>query len=81
MRNITLIGSIVAVLTGLPTESTAAQRVRANRSVLNSTARLPPFGSPRLPQTPDAGIIRWNSPNKDGNLGGSGTGGSGGGGG
>jgi len=84
MRNITLIGSIVAVLTGLPTESTAAQRVRANRSVLDSTARLPPFGSPRLPslpQTPDAGIIRWNSPNKDGNLGGSGTGGSGGGGG
>jgi hypothetical protein len=29
----------------------------------------------------DDGIVRWNTPNKDGNLGGPSTGGSGGGGG
>lgn len=66
----------------LPAE---AQRGRAHRAAPRATTEAPPFGYPRLPTTTlrpaDDGIIHWNTPNKDGNLGGPGTGGSGGGGG
>lgn len=78
------IGWIVMVLTGLTTEATAARQIWRDRPVPRATRQPPSWGPPRVPilrPTPDDGIIRWNTPNKDGNLGGSGTGGSGGGGG
>lgn len=62
-----------------------AQRHRANRPQGRGPIAAPQFGVPRLPTTTlrpaDDGIIHWNTPNKDGNLGGPGTGGGGGGGG
>ncbi|MCJ2095354.1 hypothetical protein MKK67_23045 [Methylobacterium sp. J-072] len=71
----------LAVLAGTPA---VAQRDRANRGRRGAIEALP-FGAPRVPaarlRPPDDGIIHWNTPNKDGNLGGPGTGGGGGGGG
>jgi hypothetical protein len=62
-----------------------AQRHRANRPQGRVPIAAPPFGALRPPTTTlrpaDDGIIHWNTPNKDGNLGGPGTGGGGGGGG
>lgn len=75
----------VAALAGIASLPAEAQGGRGNRTPprLRIQARPPAF--PRPPTTrlrpPDDGIIHWNTPNKDGNLGGPGTGGSGGGGG
>jgi hypothetical protein len=75
---------MVALTISVSTEA-IAQRGRAHRAAPRPTIEAPQFGYPRLPTTtlrpPDDGIIHWNTPNKDGNLGGPGTGGSGGGGG
>ncbi|CAA2157150.1 hypothetical protein MBRA_02558 [Methylobacterium brachiatum] len=57
-----------------------AQRHRANRPQGRGPIAAPQFGVPRPPTTTlrpaDDGIIHWNTPNKDGNLGGPGTGGA-----
>ncbi|CAM2766738.1 hypothetical protein ACLBXJ_20085 [Methylobacterium mesophilicum] len=62
-----------------------ARGVRADRAHRREGIQAQPFFYPRPPTTtlraPDDGIIHWNTPNKDGNLGGPGTGGGGGGGG
>lgn len=64
--------------------SADAQR-RPDRPSPRARQEAPRFGLPGPPRTiaPPAedGIIRWNTPNKDGNLGGPSAGGSGGGGG
>lgn len=62
-----------------------AQRGRTRRAAPQAKIEAPQFRYP-LPSTtvlrpPSDGIIHWNTPNKDGNLGGPGTGGGGGGGG
>jgi len=75
----------MVALAGVVSTEAFAQRRRTPRAVPRPTIEAPQFGNPRLPTTtlrpPDDGIIHWNTPNKDGNLGGPGTGGSGGGGG
>jgi hypothetical protein len=80
-----LITWFVVALTGILSAAAVAQGGRAHRTVPRATIEAPRFDYPRLPTTtlraPDDGIIHWNTPNKDGNLGGPGTGGSGGGGG
>lgn len=79
-----LTGWIVMVLAGPVTDAAAAQRDRASRPVPRTMRQPTPFGASRVPpvlRPPDEGIIHWNTPNRDGNLGGAGTGGSGGGGG
>jgi hypothetical protein len=75
---------LVVALAGLGSTEAVAQRSRAHRSLPRERPEGPkPFAFPRVPATTlrpaDDGIIHWNTPNKDGNLGGPGTGGSGGG--
>ncbi|WP_092043246.1 hypothetical protein [Methylobacterium pseudosasicola] len=77
---------LVVALACLGSTPAIAERVRAERPYRRGPITAPPFGRPRPPPTttlrpPDDGIIHWNTPNKDGNLGGPGTGGGGGGGG
>ncbi len=80
-----LIRWLVVALAGSMGTAALAQRGRAHRAAPRAAIEAPQFGNPRRPTTPprpsDDGIIHWNTPNKDGNLGGPGTGGSGGGGG
>jgi hypothetical protein len=80
-----LIRWLAAALAGSVGTAAVAQNARTRRSAPRPTIEAPQFGYPRLPTTtlrpPDDGIIHWNTPNKDGNLGGPGAGGSGGGGG
>lgn len=64
--------------------SAVAQRGRTDRLVPRGRQEAPrpnPPKSPAMSPQADDGIIRWNTPNKDGNLSGPGAGGSGGGGG
>jgi hypothetical protein len=81
-----MVRCLVVALAGLGSTETVAQRGRAHRAPPRERTEGPPlFAFPRVPATTsrpaDDGIIHWNTPNKDGNLGGPGTGGSGGGGG
>lgn len=80
-----VIRCLAAALAGSVGTEAVAQNARTRRSAPRPTIEAPQFGYRRLPTTtlrpPDDGIIHWNTPNKDGNLGGPGTGGSGGGGG
>jgi hypothetical protein len=80
-----LISWVVVALTSVVSTAAVAQRGRAHRTDPRPTIEATQFGYPRLPTTtlrpPNDGIIHWNTPNKDGNLGGPGTGGGGGGGG
>ena len=79
-----LVGWCVAAVAGLGSPDAVAQHGRAHRAPPRGGNEAPPFAIPRLP-TPtlrprDDGIIYWNTPNRDGNLGGPGAGGSSGGG-
>ena len=80
-----LVKWLVLALAVLGSTPAVAHRVRTDRSQRREVTGAPQFGVPRAPTTtprpPDDGIIHWNTPNKDGNLGGPGTGGGGGGGG
>jgi hypothetical protein len=75
----------VVALAGFWSTEAFARRHRASSTSPRGAIAAPPFSSLRPPTTtlrpPDDGIIHWNTPNKDGNLGGPGTGGGGGGGG
>jgi hypothetical protein len=75
---------LVAVLALTASTEAVARRRRPSTPPPRAPVETP-FADPRLPATrlrpPDDGIIHWNTPNKDGNLGGPGTGGGGGGGG
>jgi hypothetical protein len=76
---------LVAALAGFGSAPAGAERSRPHRSFSHGTIKTRQFDAPRLPvprlRPADDGIIHWNTPNKDGNLGGPGTGGGNGGGG
>lgn len=80
-----LVRWLVVALAVFGSTPAVAARVRADRSHRRGAIQAQPFFYPRPSTTtlraPDDGIIHWNTPNKDGNLGGPGTGGGGGGGG
>jgi hypothetical protein len=80
-----LIRWVVVALTSVVSTAAVAQRSRAYRSFPRERIEAPQLGYRRPPITTvrpsEDGIIHWNTPNKDGNLGGPGTGGGGGGGG
>jgi hypothetical protein len=80
----TAIRWLAAVFAVVLSAEAAAQRGRRPRGMPPAVTAAPRFPAFRLPSTtprpPDDGIIHWNTPNKDGNLGGPGTGGGGGGG-
>jgi hypothetical protein len=80
-----LIRWFVVALAGFASTQAVAQRSRAYRSFPRERIEAPQLGYRRPPITTvrpsEDGIIHWNTPNKDGNLGGPGTGGGGGGGG
>lgn len=75
---------VVALAVFVSTEA-VARRSRASSPAPRGATAFSPFAFPRPPNTAPRpagdGIIHWNTPNKDGNLGGPGTGGGGGGGG
>lgn len=79
-----LIRWFVVALIGVVSTGAIARRGRAHRTVPRPTTKAPQLGFSQPPTTKlrpaDDGIIHWNTPNKDGNLGGPGTGGGGGGG-
>ena len=81
----TMVRWLAAARAGLVSVPAEAQRGRTYRSAPRGRIEAPRFGDPRLPNAAvrpvEDGIIHWNTPNKDGNLGGPGTGGGGGGGG
>lgn len=76
---------LLVVLASLGSAQAVARHKRAYRAPHRDEIATPPFAYPQPPDTrlrpPDDGIIHWNTPNKDGNLGGPSTGGPGGGGG
>ncbi|TXN00698.1 hypothetical protein FV242_21230 [Methylobacterium sp. WL64] len=84
MRRATAMRLVIA-LAGFASDPAAAQHRGADRPHRRGTIERLRFGVPPPPATTlrpaDDGIIHWNTPNKDGNLGGPGTGGGGGGGG
>ncbi|SEN80857.1 hypothetical protein SAMN02799625_01914 [Methylobacterium sp. UNC300MFChir4.1] len=76
---------LVVALAGFVSTEAVARRSRASSPAPRGATAFSPSAFPRPPNTaprpPGDGIIHWNTPNKDGNLGGPGTGGGGGGGG
>ncbi|MDQ0518923.1 hypothetical protein [Methylobacterium gregans] len=79
-----MVGWLVVGLAVFESTSAAAQRGRLHRLFPRERQEAPRLDPPRPPAVSppaDDGIIRWNTPNKDGNLSGPGMGGSGGGGG
>lgn len=84
MRSAVITGLLVALAISGSAQAVARDR-RPYRAPHREGIATPPFAYPRPPGTrlrpADDGIIHWNTPNKDGNLGGPSTGGSGGGGG
>ncbi|GJE10398.1 hypothetical protein [Methylobacterium longum] len=79
-----LVGWFAAALAGPGSLDAVAQPGRGHRVPPRGRAEAPSVAVPRSPaptlRSRDGGIIYWNTPNKDGNLGGPGAGGSSGGG-
>ena len=75
---------LMVALTVSVSTAAVAQRRRIHRAAPRATIEAPQSSFPQPPATrlrpQDDGIIHWNTPNKNGNLGGPGAGGSSGGG-
>ncbi len=70
------LAGLAALVVAAASSEAGAQSRRGNRT---GAAAPPSRGDPRYSQPPEqSGIIRWNTPNASGNLGGSSTGGGGG---
>lgn len=78
MRTI-IISMLALAATAAATQAEAQARREAGARPELGTARAPAYGQrDRYSQPPGrSGIIRWNTPNADGNFGGPGTGGGG----